>query len=233
MQNRNKILVITVIISILMIHNVYAQTGSRTAQIRELSGTVEIRKAGSETWQPASRGQNISSDTTISTGFKSSALIAMGDSLLTVRPLTRLTLTELSMIQDTESIQLNLQTGRVRADVKAPAGAKAQFTVQSPSATASVRGTVFEFDTLNLWVSEGTVEFSGASNVPVLVDAGRFSYSDERSGRAINPETAIIAEMKPELPFASDAVSSGESAPALGAFVPEEAKGGISITIGF
>ena len=231
MNSKIKIALISGILFILMLNGIYAQS----AVLREVAGTVEIKKANSELWEPAIKGQSISGDTTISTGFRSSALIALGDSLLTVRPLTRLTLNELSMSSDTESVQVSLQTGRVRADVKAPAGARTQFTVQSPSATASVRGTIFDFDTLNLSVNEGTVEFSGASNVPVLVDAGRFSYSDERTGRAAPPETVSLTDIKPDVPIAADSITQGETAPGLGLFVPQEPDNSsrIIITIGF
>ena len=229
MNSLKRILFLTVICLLCSVNGIFAQN----AVIRDLTGTVEIKKANSTVWTPASRGQTISGDTVISTGFRSSALIALGDSLLTVKPLTRLTLKELTMAQDTETVSLNLETGRVKAEVKAPAGAKTQFTIQSPAATASVRGTVFEFDTLNLSVSEGTVEFSGASNVPVLVDAGRFSYSDERTGRVVLPENTSNLELKPELPIASDLASQPVKEIPGGESQGDAGTGGINIIIGF
>ncbi|MCL2881089.1 MAG: FecR family protein [Treponema sp.] len=237
MQKKITIPFISGVLFIFMISGIAAQnaatqTNNPSAVIRDIAGTVEIRLAGSEVWKPAAKGQSISGDTTISTGFKSSALLALGDSLVTIRPLTRLTLKELSMSADTEKVQVNLQTGRVRAEVKAPAGARAQFTVQSPSATASVRGTVFEFDTQNLWVSEGTVAFSGAANIPVLVDAGRFSYSDERTGRASSPDTNAT-DLAPDLPIASDASTQGQTVNNPGTTGSRESSGRIHITVGF
>ena len=238
MQHGIKILLITGIIFLVLIPGIFAQTGVQQAIIRDLSGTVEIRQSGSEEWQSAGKGQILDWDTTISTGFRSSALIALGNSLLTVRPLTRLTLSELSLIQDTETVQLKLQTGRVRAEVKAPAGAKAQFTIQSPTATASVRGTVFEFDTVNLSVSEGTVAFNGAANAGVLIDAGRFSFSDERTGQVALPETITLSELRPELPIASDGISQAEKTPETGGTSggggdPPISPSGITVTVGF
>ncbi|MDR1505590.1 MAG: FecR family protein [Treponema sp.] len=154
-----------------MAAGLFAQAGQVDATIRDLAGTVEVRGPQAQNWAAAYRGQTLTSETQISTGFKSTAVIALGNSLLTVRPLTRLSIAELSRIQDNEKIELRLQAGRVRADVKPVQGGRTDFTVRSSSATASVRGTVFEFDTLNLHVTEGTVEFSPASDSARSSDA--------------------------------------------------------------
>jgi hypothetical protein len=144
------------------------------AEIRELSGTVEIQTAGGH-WTPARAGDKLGKSALISTGFKSTALLAVGNSTLVVRPLTRLSIEELARSQGDEEVNVFLRTGRVRAEVKAPEGRKTQFSVRSPSATASVRGTAFNFDTQNLSVSEGTVRFSGANGGAALVDSGKSS----------------------------------------------------------
>lgn len=176
------------------------------AVIRDFAGTVEVKLPSSDTWESAQRGQTLSGDTTISTGFKSTALIEIGSSLLTVRPLTRLTITELSQNQNTEKVDLNLQTGRLRAEVNPPVETGVDFTVRSSSATASVRGTVFEFDTFRLRVREGTVEFSGGSGSPVLIDAGGSAITGERGGRPVYSPPADPAELRPDPPVASETV---------------------------
>jgi hypothetical protein len=68
-------------------------------------------------------------DTVVSTGFKSTALIEVGSTVITVRPLTRLTLTEIRASSESESLNVNLQSGRIRVDVNPPAGAKASMAV--------------------------------------------------------------------------------------------------------
>jgi len=209
----SKIKCLAIVFFIISNPGIFAQQAAE-AVIREMVGTVEVKYAASETWVTASRGQNLALDTTISTGFRSTVVIAMGDSLITVRPLTRLTLTELSRNQDNEKVELNLQTGRVKADVKAPEGGKTEFVINSPNSTSSVRGTVFEFDAFNLFVREGTVEFKGGSGFMHLVDAGGYSQIDERTGRASPPTTGrpggatITAApgLSPELPIASDPI---------------------------
>ena len=188
---------------LIIIPEIFAQQ----AILRDLSGTVELKFAGSSVWETARKGQSLAEDTIISTGFKSTALIQAGSSLITVRPLTRMILSELRSAAGTETINVGLQTGRVRVDVKPPAGTKTTMSVSGPIATASVRGTVFEFDTINLIVSEGTVEFlSGTSVTSVLIDAGRSSFADEQTGRAALPEETALAELKPELPIGTEII---------------------------
>ena len=202
--------ILSLIISVFMfftaVSGIVAQNAPG-AMIRDMAGTVELKQPGSTVWQAAVRGQALTGDTTISTGFKSTAIIVLGDSLLTVQPLTRLTIEQLSRSANNDRIELNLRAGKVRVEVKAQTGYKTDFTVRSTSAVASVRGTTFEFDTLNIVVSEGTVTFAGASGAPVFVDGGGRSYADEHSGQATSREETYMAELKPDLPTASEPVA--------------------------
>ena len=102
-------------------------------------------------------------------------------------------------------MDLNLRAGRVRAEVKPPSGGRVDFSIRSPAITASVRGTVFELDPLNLQVSEGTVELSGASGAAVLVDSGGSSFVEGSGSRPVLPAEAALAEMRPELPQGAEA----------------------------
>jgi hypothetical protein len=117
---------------------------SQTGVIREMTGEVELKHAGASAFVPAQVGSEISRDTIVSTGFRSTAIIAAGSAVITVRPLTRLSFAEISSSADTENLNVNLQAGRVRVDVKPPAGTRASATFRGPTATASVRGTSFE-----------------------------------------------------------------------------------------
>jgi hypothetical protein len=161
---------------------------SPRAVIEEVWGTVELKAPRSSVWEAALPGQEVTRETEISTGFKSSAVVRLGNSTLLVKPLTRLSLGAIQAAADTEQVDVQLRAGRIRANVNPPAaGQGVNFTVRSPSATASVRGTVFEFDTQNLTVAEGTVQFSGADNTAVYVQAGQSSAPDPVSGKAAAP----------------------------------------------
>jgi hypothetical protein len=175
------------------------------AVIKEMTGTVELKRSGSASWAAAKAGDRIGKDTIVSTGFKSMALLVVGNSTITVRPITRLSLAELMNQNETETINVNLATGRVRVDVNPPAGGRANLTVQTPSATASVRGTAFDMNTVNIQVQKGAVDYMAANgtfnNRPVTVTAGQESRIDTITNNAVHPITAAEAARNlPDLP---------------------------------
>jgi hypothetical protein len=169
---------------------------AQSGVIRELSGTVEIKRAGQTAFVPAKAGDAIAADTIISTGLKSTALVAAGSAVITVRPLTRLSFAEISSTAGSETINVALQSGRVRVDVNPPAGTRSDTTVRGPNATASVRGTSFEFDTKTVKVFEGRVAFSTNRGRTVLVNAGSSSQVTEKEKPA-NPLETTAAELLP------------------------------------
>jgi len=184
----------------------YAQ--SDLAQIRELSGKVEI-KASNGSWVPASVGMRLDKNTDISTGFNSSAVVALGESLLTIKALTRLSLEEIVRREQSETVSLHLLAGRVRADVKPPAGSRTQFTVRSATATASVRGTSFEFDTVNLNVTEGIVSYSGSRGGPAVpVVKGERSTMDPGGVPSVPVSLVAFAASIPDLPEGIESIIS-------------------------
>jgi len=172
--------------------------------IREMTGTVELKTPGSEKWVAAKQGDRIQEATIISTGFKSTAMLSIGNSTLLVRALTRMTLEALMNQDETDTINVGLSAGRVRADIKPPAGSKTNFSVQTPSATASVRGTVFDLSTATVRVIEGRVSFRPAGDLaqrPVMVGAGQQSWVDTDSGQVVTPIAAAETSLAlPALP---------------------------------
>jgi hypothetical protein len=189
---------------------------AQNARFIDLTGTVEVKTGTSAAWIPARPGMEIKKDTLVSTGFKSTARISLGNSTLTIRPLTRLTLAELVQRGNDENVALYLETGRVRAEVSPPSGGRTDFTVRSPSVTASVRGTAFEFDTRRIQVENGRVLFAGPNGQAVYVDGGEQSYVDETQRRVVPPLEAEIAALTPDLPGLSDTGNdTGASAPVI------------------
>jgi len=175
--------------------------------IKELTGTVELKSAGSASYVAVKAGDMVDQDTVVSTGFKSTALIEVGSAVITVRPLTRLTLTEIRASSETEVLNVSLQSGRVRVDVKPPAGAKAAMTVNSPTATASVRGTSFELDARSLHVISGNVLFKGTGGMYTLITTGSESTTDQNGG-AVNPLAFGNAAYLPPMPAGTQSNAS-------------------------
>ena len=201
---------------------VFAQSGV----ISEFSGTVELKTARSSSFVPAKTGDVVAADTIVSTGFRSTAVIKVGSSTIAVRPLTRLSLAEIRSESGSETLKVDLQAGRVRVDVKPPAGTRASTSVQSPSATASVRGTAFEFDAINLKVYEGTVVLQGNDGKEVPVPAGASSYVDGY-GKIADPIAAGRQSLTPPAPVGT--VSSGKPSSASPPQPP--ATGTINVTV--
>ncbi|QSH93355.1 hypothetical protein C5N99_12330 [Treponema medium] len=153
-----------------------ASAASLTATITEVAGKVECKLPGND-WKTAKVGDTLPAGSFISTGFKSTAIIKTESATLTVKPVTRLSLEELIKSEGTTKTQMFLMAGRVKAEVTPKEGEKAEFKVKSPTATASVRGTGFEFDGQNLLVDHGAVQFESGSGIgiPKMVASGEFS----------------------------------------------------------
>ncbi|WP_010263978.1 FecR family protein [Treponema primitia] len=205
-----------------VIAGLWAQNGGESrGYIRELTGNVEIKQPGAD-WIPAVEGQTLEQASMISTGFKGTALIALGNSVLTVKPLTRLTLQEIQEIAGNEKVTLTMQTGRIQATVNPPSGGKTDFAVRAPSVTASVRGTDFEFDGTSLKVSDGRVHLTGGDNTAVYVGAGQQVTTDPITGRT--PIVAVIVreEITPSIPAGvtrTEAEAPKTEAPSLGSLI--------------
>jgi len=177
---------------ILITAAVFAFAQNPTAVIKEFTGTVELKPSGSANWTPAKAGTVVQKSTIVSTGFKSTAILTVGNSTITVHPLTRLSLEELMNQNQSETVDLKLNTGKVRVEVAPPSGGRTSFTVQSPSATASVRGTSFTMDSNSIQVQKGAVGYSSAGGSPVTVSAGNESYIDS-DGNVVTALAALEA----------------------------------------
>ena len=161
-----------------------------TATITEVAGKVECKLPGKE-WQSAKTGDVLPAGSLISTGFKSTAILKTEAATLTVKPVTRLSLEELVKSEGTTKTQMFLMAGRVRAEVTPKDGEKAEFKIKSPTATASVRGTGFEFDGQNLFVDHGTVQLEAESGIgiPQSVSGGQFSTISQTG--TVTPPIAV------------------------------------------
>jgi hypothetical protein len=194
-----------------MLFAVVSVSFAQTGVIREFTGDVGLKYAGSNDFVPAQPGSQVSQNTVISTGMRSTAIVVIGSNTIAVRPLTRLSLAEISSSNNTENLNVNLQTGRVRVDVKPPSGTRASTTVQTPTATASVRGTSFEMDSRSLSVLEGKVSFAGNSGLPVMVSVGGASEVSNDSGVAVDPAAIAAAELAPPPPVGATGMAGRSS----------------------
>ena len=147
------------------------------AVLKEATGKVEVQALGGQ-WQSARVGMQISRGSTISTGFNSSAVLDLGNSVLRVKPLTRMRLDQLIEQGGTVQTELFLRVGKVNAEVKSVAGLKQDFKLRSPVSTAAVRGTGFDYDVYEVGVTNGTVYYFNLLNQGHSYGSGEGGGSD-------------------------------------------------------
>jgi hypothetical protein len=181
------------ILMIALVIPVFAQN----ARVERVSGKVEYLTVGGS-WMTAAVGDIIPIGATISTGFRSSAVLTIGGSEISVSALTRMSIEDLAETNDSITTSLNLRTGKVRASVRTTSGKSTNFTLRSPVSTAAVRGTDFVFDGYRLQVIEGVVAFLnyvnetrsvGAGNSSDITEDGTVSYPEDNQQNNSNVQT--------------------------------------------
>lgn len=131
-----------------------------TATVKEFFGKVKVKFDGDTSWSKIEVGMELPGNSMVSTGFNSQIILDLGNATLDVLPLTRMTIEEISESQDTIKTSLFLQGGKITADVGKIEGKVNDFVIKSPVATASVRGTKFNFTGNSLDVIRGEVAFA-------------------------------------------------------------------------
>ena len=207
-----------------------------TATITEVAGKVECKLPGTD-WVAAKTGTVLPAGSLISTGFKSTAILKTESATLTVKPVTRLSLEELVKSEGTTKTQMFLMAGRVKAEVTPRKGEQAEFKVKSPTATASVRGTGFEFDGQNLLVDHGAVQFESDTGIGVsqTVVSGEFSTLSQ-TGTVTAPVAVATGDSDNPLratQSASIAAANNTDSINMTKFIDPEIRIPVSIAIGW
>lgn len=192
---------------------------SASATVKNFQGKVKVKLTPTSSWSRIKIGDSLPANTLVSTGFNSTLILELNNSTLEVLPLTRMTVSEVAESNDRISTELFLQGGKIKADVKRAEGLTNDFTIKSPVATASVRGTSFEFTGNTLTVLEGVVAFGAPARqldegadpgvekqgTLVAVRAGGSSQLTSIDGKPVDPaimaqaEAAVVVSTKPEV----------------------------------
>ncbi len=161
-----------------------------TGTVLETNGKVEIETDTG--WKPLQKGDTVDTGRVISTGFRSSAIIQVAGSNVSVSQLTRLSLDQLTETNDAHESEIFLDLGSIAADVSSVGNKRVGFVVNTPVATASVRGTSFKIGIDTLSVSSGLVAYSGVSSIDMPVSKGNSALITP-SGRVSKPVETKIA----------------------------------------
>jgi len=126
----------------------YAETTTRFATIKQVSGTVEM-KVSKGSWMPAIVGTNLKQGDAIRTKANSTATLLLDGKAETasveVKQNSQLTLAELiaNKAQGTETTLLDLSLGEILIKAKKLHSEKSRFEVKTPTSIVGVRGTTF------------------------------------------------------------------------------------------
>ncbi len=169
-----------------------------SGKVLAVKGKVELQKSGN--WRPAQNGDTLDSGTLISTGFKSELTIKVDGSTIVVQALTRLRLDEIIKKGDVLSSKVYLDMGSIKANVKPAETKKVSFTVRTPVATASVRGTSGEISYNGVLNGEtGVWNYENVSGDKVMVYAGD-TVSIDNFGNITPAQIAFQSDVKPQTP---------------------------------
>lgn len=124
------------------------QASSQKAEVKDVQGEVTVKGQGSDQFQNIQNGHILHAGDILRTGNGSCHLTIDGKSDLYIGPKTVLAISDLSRdeAKGTTSTQLNLESGRLKVSLeKLKKGSS--FEVNTPTAVAAVRGTVFFLNT--------------------------------------------------------------------------------------
>ena len=176
-------------------------------KIKEIRGTVEVKKAGSEEWIPATKDMEISEGDKISTGFRSKCSLIFGDDTeFMVKSLTQMTVNRFTKEGDTIEGRIYLRIGDIRLKVKEDQPVKTDLKVTTPNPTCSVRGTIFgvivEIDNTTIVEAfDGEVMVNDTVTNDWTIIEG---YGNGTGYRAIVDETGMSVELETDFDMSHD-----------------------------
>lgn len=148
----------------------------RVALARNVSGQVTVQRGGAGAFTPLSTGAAIKSGDTVRTGAKSEAEFAWQDGTRwKLSPDSSLTVQTalFNPAKKSEVSRLRLESGQVLVRVVRPMPLASRFEIETPSALATVRGTIFRVAVLG-------------AQTQVKVFQGRVEVSDPGGARKIS-----------------------------------------------
>lgn len=190
------------------------------ATVVSTKGKAEVQNGSS--WVALNVGDTLDQGAVIQTGFKSEVILKIKESTVTVAPLTRITLQTLAEkngvggAQGKDETAIFLDTGSLKSNVQKSQDRRVGFTVRSPVATASVRGTEFNLGTrfrgVHLATKQGKVAFwKNTPKSEAALDAAA-ANADEPAEEAGQGDSA--QDISDYAPKGAIVVSKGENAAA-------------------
>ncbi len=148
---------------------------SRLASAKAVSGRVELRRGGQGAFSPVTLGETVKTGDELQTGSDGRAEFAWADGTRwKLEPSTHLSITRAASNswRKTEQTQFKLDAGKVFVRVVKTLAPGSSFQIETPSAVAAVRGTVWSIEVnggqTRVGVYKGFVEVSGAGGAQTV-----------------------------------------------------------------
>lgn len=128
-------------LGLMMVGLAHAAPAPLTVTISKIVEDVSVRQ-GNGAWQDAQTGQAVVEGHELNTGPESEVTLAFSDgTAVVVRELSQLKVNTLLGREDRVKMELLLRIGDLKAQVKPQTAVRTDFSIGTPSGTASVRGT--------------------------------------------------------------------------------------------
>ncbi|MDX6443944.1 MAG: hypothetical protein QOH71_1018 [Blastocatellia bacterium] len=179
-------------------------------------------------WQEASEGMRLSTDDEIHTGPDSEATLQFPDgSIVVLKQMTRIKMRGLLSQENRVKIDLLLRMGELKAQVVRQDVVGSDFSVRTPVATTSVRGTVFtvihnessQSTTVGVEESKVLVTPTNSSLQPVLLEAGQQVEITETKVARVRPLEIDKGLQEPSLGTTLHSIARSGKGAAVGAII--------------
>jgi hypothetical protein len=154
-----------------------------TARLTGVSGDVSVRPSGGS-FADASDGESLQAADDIATGPDGRATLTFSDgTTVTLEASTQCNIASLARQRGDVRVRVNLKIGQVEAKISKSETATPSFSVRTPNATASVRGT--EFKQISYYPPRGT---------EVELITGRVQVSSSRTSVVQGPNEHSVVQ---------------------------------------
>ena len=220
-------MILMVVFALLMQSMVIVQ---RIASANRLEGIVEVQRGGEGDFKPLAQGDFVKTKDVVRTAAKSSAEFAWADGTRwKLMPLSQLVVKKATFnaVRKSEQNQLELSTGKVFVRIMKKLLPTSTFEVETPTAVAAVRGTIFSVEVaggktrVNVFKGSVKVTENGAGeNAPVtLISPGQVAVADDKSVVRSKPGESASADflsqpdiLRPQLTTSAAAMKDNQKA---------------------
>jgi hypothetical protein len=153
------------------------------ARIIDMTGLSEVKRQDGENWDSAALDMILNEGDVVTTSFESTMIIAVGESTVTLYPLTSVQIKTLDEKKDRagylyERVVFFLLTGKINGHILPPMNGETNFSIQSDYALCLVKGSAFEFDTRNISVLNGNVFLTANNGQRFFMNKGETLHID-------------------------------------------------------